>query len=76
MPEEGYGELFLVRLWHEPSESRGINQRGYVEHVTSKQRMYFSDLADLNDFLRFRLGDGGLRSPREASTPSEPTAPG
>jgi len=57
MPDRPDGELFLVRLWHERSERRGINLRGYVEHVTSKQSMYFSDLADLNDFLRFRHGD-------------------
>jgi hypothetical protein len=56
MPEQHGGELFLVRLWHEQSD-RGINRRGYVEHVTSKQSMYFSDLADLTDFLGFRLGD-------------------
>jgi hypothetical protein len=57
MPDQRDGELFLVRFWHEQSECRGINRRGYVEHVTSKQRMYFSDLADLTDFLGFRLGD-------------------
>ena len=57
MPDQRDGELFLVRLWHEQSERRGINRRGYVEHVTSKQRMYFSDLADLTDFMGFRLGD-------------------
>ena len=57
MPDQRDGELFLVRLWHEQSERLGINRRGYVEHVTSKQRMYFSDLADLTDFLGFRLGD-------------------
>ena len=63
MAKQGHEELFLVRLWHEQSERRGTNRRGYVEHVTSKQRMYFSDLADLNDFLRFRLGDGDRSVP-------------
>jgi len=57
MPDQHDGELFLVRLWYEQSERRGINRRGYVEHVTSKQSMYFSELADLTDFLGFRLGD-------------------
>lgn len=50
-------QLFLVRLWHDGSERRAGDWRGYVEHVTSKQRMYFSDLSDLNDFLRLRLGE-------------------
>jgi hypothetical protein len=57
MPDQHDGELFLVRLWYEQSERHGVNRRGYVEHVTSKQSMYFSDLADLTDFLGFRLGD-------------------
>jgi len=59
--EQREEQLFVVRLWHEGSERRAADWRGYVEHVTSKQRMYFSDLADLNDFLHFRLG-GGDRS--------------
>jgi hypothetical protein len=45
--------LFLVRFWRE----QGAAWRGYVEHVASKQRIYFSELSDLNEFLRLRLAD-------------------
>jgi hypothetical protein len=45
--------LFLVRF----SRDQGAPWRGYVEHVSSKQRVYFSELSDLNDFLRLRLAD-------------------
>jgi hypothetical protein len=46
-------QLFLVRFWSE----HGAAWRGYVQHVPSKQRMYFSELSDLNEFLRLRLAD-------------------
>jgi hypothetical protein len=46
-------QLFLVRFWREQDAA----WRGYVEHVASKQRVYFSELSDLNEFLRLRLAD-------------------
>ena len=46
-------ELFLVRFWRE----QGAAWRGYVEHVATKRRVYFSELSDLNEFLRLRLAD-------------------
>ncbi len=46
-------ELFLVRFWRE----QGVAWRGYVEHVATKRRVYFSELSDLNEFLRLQLAD-------------------
>lgn len=52
MAEQNRNEqLFLVRFWREHDAA----WRGYVEHVASKQRVYFSELSDLNEFLRSRL---------------------
>jgi hypothetical protein len=47
-------QLFLVRFWREPDAA----WRGYVEQVTTKQRIYFSELSDLNEFMRVRLAEG------------------
>ena len=47
--------LFIVRLWQEPSQLAAAHWRGYVEHVSSGQRLYFTSLADLNDFIGQRL---------------------
>ncbi len=47
--------LFIVRVWPEPAGSRAWPWRGSVEHVSSGQRLYFSALADLNDFITWRL---------------------
>ena len=46
--------LFVVRLWREAGGERSEGWRGYVEHIASKQRLYFSDFTDLTDFMRLR----------------------
>jgi len=48
--------LFIVRIWQEADRS-GVSQwRGSVEHVPSGQRLYFTSLGDLTDFITGRLG--------------------
>ena len=47
--------LFIVRMWQEPSQAVTVRWRGYVEHVPSGQRLYFTSLTDLNDFIGQRL---------------------
>ncbi|MBN2549325.1 MAG: hypothetical protein JXB15_09215 [Anaerolineales bacterium] len=46
--------LFIVRIWN-PSSQIPDAWRGSVEHVPSGQRLYFTTLADLNDFIAFHL---------------------
>ncbi len=48
--------LFLVRIWYEPSQATSNSWRGSVEHVPSRQQMYFTSLRDLDDFIRLRIG--------------------
>ena len=47
--------LFIVRMWQEPSQAVTVHWRGYVDHVPSGQRLYFTSLTDLNDFISQRL---------------------
>jgi hypothetical protein len=47
--------LFIVRMWQEPSQAVSAHWRGYIEHVPSGQRLYFTSLTDLNDFIGQRL---------------------
>jgi hypothetical protein len=47
--------LFIVRIWRESSQAVAQQWHGSVEHVPSGQRLYFSSLGDLNDFITWRL---------------------
>lgn len=47
--------LFIVRLWRESSVTVAWPWRGSVEHVPSGNRLNFATLADLNDFIAWRL---------------------
>jgi hypothetical protein len=47
-------QLFVVRIWREAG-ARDRSYRGSVVHVSTKQRTYFSELADLVEFVRLRL---------------------
>lgn len=47
--------LFLVRIWQEPAPEHASAWRGMVEHVHFGQRMYFTSLNDLSDFIALRL---------------------
>lgn len=53
--------LFIVRLWSEAVEPTPAGWRGSVEHVASGQKLYFTALADLSDFIALRLA--GLDDP-------------
>jgi hypothetical protein len=45
--------LFIVRLW---SENKPPGPwRGSVEHVPTGQKLYFTSLGDMNDFITLRL---------------------
>jgi hypothetical protein len=43
-------EIFVVRVWYEPSQS-GAAMRGEVNHPVSGKRRYFSNLGELCDFI-------------------------
>ena len=58
--------LFVVRLWLESGSSVDQSDslipdalrnqwRGLVENVTTGQRLYFTSLADMSDFISFQL---------------------
>jgi hypothetical protein len=43
-------EIFVVRVWYEPSHG-GSAMRGEVNHPVSGKRRYFSNLGELCDFI-------------------------
>jgi len=43
--------VFVVRIWREATTAGNGPRRGYVEHLASGQRCYFSDPADALDFV-------------------------
>lgn len=45
--------LFLVRVWREPPG----DWRGFVEHVTSQHRVYFTNVTQVADALLLRLAN-------------------
>ncbi len=48
--------LFIVRIWHElDQEGQATQWRGSIEHVPSGQRLYFTSLRDLCDFISSNL---------------------
>lgn len=44
-------QLFVVRAWN---ENPGVI-RGFIEHVESRQRVYFRDPREVGDVLALRL---------------------
>ncbi len=52
--------VFVIRIWLEPAPGGGL-KRGYVEHIASGQRRYFSSLVDA---LEFVAALGGMPSTR------------
>jgi len=55
--------VFVIRIWLEPGAGGG-SRRGYVEDVATKERRYFSVLADAAEFISV-LGAMPLDSGRE-----------
>lgn len=60
---EASQHLYLVRIWFESTRSDRQSWRGLVEHVPTGKKLYFTSLADLNDFISL-----SLPSPDTAST--------
>jgi hypothetical protein len=42
--------VFVIRLWVEPGPGGGA-RRGYVEHLGTGTRRYFSEIADATEFI-------------------------
>ncbi|MBN2149535.1 MAG: hypothetical protein JW726_19260 [Anaerolineales bacterium] len=57
--------LFLVRFWSEAQNISPAHWRGSVEHVSSGQKIYFTSLSDLNDFMTLRLNASAQPTPLE-----------
>ncbi len=58
--------LFVVRMWSE-SATRPVSEdwHGLVQHVTSGQKLYFTDFTDLNSFIETQL-EAGEASPEQS----------
>lgn len=50
-----FQHIFVVRVWSEVSGSAPMQWRGSVEHAVTRERLYFTSLVDLSDFIRFHL---------------------
>jgi hypothetical protein len=48
---------FMVRIWLESAAGTGGQWRGEVDHIGSGRKVYFSNMADLMDFIRLRMTD-------------------
>ena len=44
-------DVFVIRIWIEPMAGRAGSKRGYVEHIGSGQRRYFSAVGEALDFV-------------------------
>ena len=48
-------DLFVIRIWSEPSEEGGAPWRAFVTHTATGEREYFTSYAQLFAFLeRYR----------------------
>ncbi len=64
--------LFIVRVWLEADDtSHAAQWRGSVEHTLSGQRLYFTNLEDLVDFITLRRGNLAAASPPPAPMPDQ-----
>jgi len=51
-PTTGYYNTFIIRIWNlEPAGKF----RGYIEHARSRERVYFDDLVNMNEFIKKNL---------------------
>ena len=46
--------LFVVRLWSEAAQIPQVPLRGSVEHIPTGQKIYFTSLDDLADFIALK----------------------
>ncbi|MBV9645838.1 MAG: hypothetical protein JO043_00060 [Candidatus Eremiobacteraeota bacterium] len=54
-PSSREEHVFLVRVWREP-HGKGTPVRAVVEEVSSGHRLASTDLRDVEDFIRLRVG--------------------
>lgn len=47
-------QLFVVRIWREAG-ARERSYRGYIVDVATQQRSYFSEVADVVEFIRLHF---------------------
>lgn len=66
-PSPRLEHLFIVRLWQESGRGESGAWRGLVEHVQSGQRLYFTTLADLNDFIALRMDSSQIADGKNSS---------
>lgn len=60
--------LFTVRIWQEGSREESGAWRGLIEHVRSGQRLYFTTLADLDDFIMLYIHASSNSEERNSDT--------
>jgi hypothetical protein len=54
-PARRFERLFTLRVWRENGGERTGALRGSIVEVGTERRFYFTELADLRDFLSLRL---------------------
>ena len=64
--------LFIVRLWTEYLQRDPPAFRGEIEHVLSKQKYYFINIEELNQFLLNCSVDSAFQKKFENNLGNEP----
>jgi hypothetical protein len=65
--------LFIVRLWSETEHLHQIPYRGSVEDISTGQKLYFTSLGDLTDFIALKAAVRSQPSlKRKESKPTKP----
>ncbi|GAB4534567.1 MAG: hypothetical protein Fur0018_24480 [Anaerolineales bacterium] len=60
IPKATSTHLFILRIW-EQTDATGApsHWRGLVQHVESGQKLYFTSMRDLNDFIILKMHQTG-----------------
>jgi hypothetical protein len=51
VPTDRNEHVFIVHVWTEPEEHGSGSRRGYVEHIASRERRYFSHFDEALAFV-------------------------
>lgn len=64
---DDFTQVFIIRIWRELHEKPGVppEWRGVIEHLQSKRRVYFSDLAKVIQFISLYLEEMGVMNPNQ-----------
>ena len=54
-----FEKVFVLRVWSEAGSGVSRTTRGSVVELGSDRRFFFTQLADLKDFISLRLADSG-----------------